>query len=76
MAKGDTVSVWVRGVEGKAIDVIAQKAGRKLEIGFEKISNIQWLLVHEKTWTDKVVKTTRFNAADVMIVDTNFEVET
>ena len=74
MAKGDKVTVYLRGV-ADGLDVEATKAGRKLVTEFDKDANIQWFLVHEKTWTDKIVKTARFNAVDVVAISTNFEEE-
>lgn len=74
MAKGDEVRVFVRGIEN-AVLVSADKAGRKLVTEFDKDGSVQWFLVHEKTWTDKTVKTTRFAAAEVLAITSNFTEE-
>lgn len=67
MAKGDTISVWLRGVP-EPIRVTASKNGRKLTQEAEKEGGVMWVLIHEKTWTDVVVKTTKFSASDVIAV--------
>lgn len=70
MAKGDTVTVTTRAGTFK---VEAEKAGRKLVTEWTKDQGINWLLVHEQTWTGKTKNTTRFAAGDVVVLSTNFE---
>lgn len=65
MAKGDKIIVVLRGVENPII-VEALKAGRTLHEDSEKDLGVQWILIHEMTWTGKTTKTTRFAAADVV----------
>jgi hypothetical protein len=67
MAKGDTIAVYIRGLEG-GITVKADKAGRVLEEETTKESGVTWLHVHEKTWTGKTVRTTSFAASEVIAV--------
>lgn len=72
MAKGDQITVVLRGQDTPII-VEAEKAGRVLVTDDEKANGIQWMLVHEKTWTGKTKKTTRFAAGDVVAMISNFE---
>jgi len=67
VAKGDHISVYLRGIDGP-IHVIAEKAGRKLEEDWAKESGVPWFLVHESTWTGKRVKTTRFSASEIVAI--------
>lgn len=71
MAKGDQVEVVLRG-SGRIV-VAAEKAGRKLVTANSKENGIAWILVHEQTWTNKIVKTSRFAASDVIAMISNFE---
>lgn len=67
MAKGDTIRVWLRGVPDP-IEVRASKNGRKLAEDTEKEGGVSWWLIHEKTWTNVIVKTTKFAASDVIAI--------
>jgi phosphoribosylpyrophosphate synthetase len=72
MAKGDQVLVVLRGVENPVI-VSTDKSGRKLATDSSKEQGVNWILIHEKTWTDRIVKTSKFAAADVVAMISNFE---
>lgn len=67
MSKGDQYVVAIRGRDEPVL-VTADKAGRKLVIDSEKDQGVNWILIHEKTWTDKIVKTSRFSASDVVAI--------
>lgn len=67
MAKGDSIAIMIRGADNPVM-VIAEKAGRKLVLDTDKDMGLSWILVHEKTWTDKTVKTSKFAATDVVAI--------
>lgn len=67
MAKGDSVKVYLKGLP-EPIKVEAFKAGRKLETEFDKDGAAQWFLVHEKTWTDRTMNTTRFAVTEIAAI--------